>query len=583
MYHLIIDFFEQTSMSVLLSLGFVFGCSFLLLLFINRGFRSAKWNFPFYLVSFIRSLFITLLFCAILGSSLVDFSINKNDTILVLIDNSLSMRAADSLHGKNEIQNIIKSIQSKHKGYKILLFSLSGKVLNENNIDFSEVKSSVQKVSKIIHNISKNHSISSIYLTSDAQLDDLETVLNTHYNFIFIPFGKSSTNIELELEVPLNTIITVPNEEISIPISVSIGQSNRQCEMKMEVYLDDQLFSRKILKMEPKEPYQNLNFPVKSNKLGKHSLLVKVFYQSAIKSKNLHWKVVKEKAIINAFALAPHPDMGVLNRVAKEMHITMNWNFDSPPKDKINNVLIYGDIKNMVNYLPDDAILLINTKGLKSNLNYQQNNFELWNLQMKEKLTFGNSFQLDSIVKTWFTQAFLNKKNNENVFYFEKNEIKENEDLVFYVERGLSENNLIQLDLIDDSIAKNSKSFNYSLTTKLNQFSIKGLKPGKYQAFVKIKQVNQLVKIDQVLVNKHSPESSIGRNSIQINRMNLSKNIEIVESDHILKSPNKRAFSNDFIQNKNAYKALYEFFYFSYLMLFLLFLEWFLRKKLDLL
>ena len=121
MYHTVLEFFEQTSMLVLLSLGFVFILSFVLFIYLNNAFQKSKRKYLLVLVSLIRATFITLLCCAFLGISLKDFSTSEKDTVLLLVDNSASMRQLGEEVVQKSLQKVIQTIRSKHQGQKILL------------------------------------------------------------------------------------------------------------------------------------------------------------------------------------------------------------------------------------------------------------------------------------------------------------------------------------------------------------------------------------------------------------------------------------------------------------------------------
>lgn len=584
MGHFIIDFFEQTSMLVLLSLGFVFILSFVLFIYLNNAFQKSKRKYLLVLVSLIRATFITLLCCAFLGISLKDFSTSEKDTVLLLVDNSASMRQLGEEVVQKSLQNVIQTIRSKHQGQKILLYSLSGNLLTESDVAFKELNSSVIKVPKTIYHLSKTYSISSIYLFSDAQFDDLEGIINTHYNVNFIPFGRIIPNNTIELDVPRKTIISVPNEEISIPISLSIGSSKIPRDIHLEVFLDNQFYSKKRININPTEPYQTYHFPLKSNKIGMHSLLIKAYDSYNLNHQTISWQVVKEKAVVQAFALAPNPDLGVLNRIARNMHISLIWTFGNPTNKKLSNVLIYGDFKNKYSYDKDETVLEINSSQKESYVKNQHNNYHLWDMQMKENLALGNSKSLDSMVKAWFTQAFLKNKNQNNYYQFEKSEINEREDLIFQVESDLSDDSkTIQLKLIEKSNSNHNKTFNFDLGNYFNQFTLTGLNNGHYQAFVNSDKGRKLINLGSIRVNKTPAESILGRNATLINKMTLSSNISIIEMDQLSTYPVKEAFFSVYTSIKKKRKELSEFPVYWFTLLVLLFLEWLLRKKLSLL
>ncbi|MFM6949036.1 MAG: hypothetical protein ACKOWQ_08485, partial [Aquirufa sp.] len=393
-------------MLVLLSLGFVFITTLLFTSYTNKTkFAVNKSKVLIVFVSLLRSLLITSLVYAALGGAFLSSSAKLNESVLLLIDNSTSMRTGGIEKAKREFQDLIQIIKQKHPNQNILIYSLSGKLLLEENINFDEAQSTVSNVSKIIFNISQKSSLASIYLFSDAQLENIEDILNAPYHIVLIPFGKIEAKKQLEVDVPRKTIISVPNEEIQIPLSLEMGDAFNQQRIMSEIYIDKKLTATIKTNINSKEPYQNLHFSVKSNKLGLHQVQIIVKDPSGQQFKNISWQVVKEKAVVDAYASSPHPDLGVINRIAKSMHITLNWNFTNKPNFTGKNILLYGNFGQKLNTQDNLRVLEINTSKEKNVAPFQHNGYDLWKLQMNENVEWGRTTKIDSIVRTWLTEV----------------------------------------------------------------------------------------------------------------------------------------------------------------------------------
>ena len=202
---------------------------------------------------------------------------------------------------------------------------------------------------------------------------------------------------------------------------------------------------------------------------------------------------------------------------------------------------------------------------------------------MNENVELGRTTKLDSIVRTWLTEAFLKNTQEEDLYYFENNQVNEKEDLIFHAERYSMDNqSIIDLIFVNEKDSKLNKMYQFNLIDAFNQFSIKGLSEGLYQVYVRSKVKKALKKIDQIIVGKYSPESNVGRNMITINRMVSSNNIEVIEMDKILENPVKNPFSDTKMVQKSKNISVIEFPAFWIITLVLLFTEWFFRKKINL-
>jgi hypothetical protein len=156
---------------------------------------------------------------------------------------------------------------------------------------------------------------------------------------------------------------------------------------------------------------------VKSPKLGKHQ--IKVILDNGL-STLIDWDVVNEKAIVYGFSDALDPDVGVLNRVARNKFIKLIWNFDLNANipDQANKLIFLRILpKDMYkNKVLDSPVLFLNTSKDKVDVyldRKKRNNHKiivseaLWDLQMKEFQSQGSYAQTDSTIGAWFEDLYI--------------------------------------------------------------------------------------------------------------------------------------------------------------------------------
>ena len=188
--------------------------------------------------------------------------------------------------------------------------------------------------------------------------------------------------------------------------------------MIIEVSVDGVFLKKQKISFDSDHTYVITDVSVKSTKLGKHK--IKVSLDNGL-NKWIDWNVVNEKAIVYGFSDALDPDVGVLNRVAKNKFIKLIWNFDGNTNilDQANKFIFLRilpkDIyKNRVN---NSTVLFLNVAKDKIDVYLGRNRREnhkiivseaLWDLQMKEFQSQGSYAQTDSTIGAWFEDLYVN-------------------------------------------------------------------------------------------------------------------------------------------------------------------------------
>ena len=140
----------------------------------------------------------------------------------------------------------------------------------------------------------------------------------------------------------------------------------------------------------------------------------------------MDWNVVNEKALVYGFSDALNPEVGVLNRVAKNKFIKLIWNFDLRTKLPIeaNNYIfihISPDETNKRQFINGSTLFIYEEKDkIGSNLlqNWKGRHLKiigesLWDKQMKEFQLLGTYAQTDSTIGSWLDDLFI--QNNQSL------------------------------------------------------------------------------------------------------------------------------------------------------------------------
>ena len=188
--------------------------------------------------------------------------------------------------------------------------------------------------------------------------------------------------------------------------------------MIIDVYVDGVFLKKQKISFDSDHTYVITDVMVKSPKLGKHQ--IKVILDNGL-STLIDWNVVNEKAIVYGFSDALDPDVGVLNRVAKNKFIKLLWNFDlnaNIPDQADKFIFLRILPKDMYkNKVLDSPVLFLNTSKDKIdgylNRNKRKNHKiivsdALWDLQMKEFQSQGSYAQTDSTIGVWFEDFYIN-------------------------------------------------------------------------------------------------------------------------------------------------------------------------------
>jgi len=399
----------QTSILIYAGLGFVFFLGFGYYFFKNPV-KKGQSTYLAIILGCLRGLILASLLIAIFPFKYFDHSNTiKSVDFIFIVD--------FPEYTNNEFNQTFRKVDSilKIKHPDLTWIDFKGQVVN----NFKKpllVSRSLNQLNQTIRRLNKAHTNQEIWILTDGNLKNLNVDLTS--NIHFIPHGKILNKEEIEFSTANLPIISVPGEEIHLPIEVWVKNFKQNKNVMINVYLDGAFLKKEKISFDVDHTYLMTDVMLKSDQLGKHQLKVSL---ASNLYKVIDWNVVKEKAIVYGFSDALDPDVGVLNRVAKNKFIKLIWNFneliDIPSQaDKFIFMRILPT-KTFKNKVLNSSVLFLNTpkdktqdyvNHINSSRHLSISEESLWDLQMKEFQLLGSYAKSDSTIGTWFDVFFDN-------------------------------------------------------------------------------------------------------------------------------------------------------------------------------
>ena len=398
----------QTSILIYAGLGFVFFLGFGYYFFQNP-IKNGQSSSLRIILGCIRGLILASLLIAICPFKIFNNSnsIQPVEFIFVVDFPELANKEFDQAFRK--VDSIVKI---KHP--EVVWIDFKGQAVMNFKKPLSNSRS-LKQLNQTIRKLNKGCSGKEIFILTDGNLNDLnlELVPNIH----LIPYGKILNTEKVEFSTTRLPLISVPNEEVHLPIEVWLTNFKQNKNVIIDVYVDGVFLNKQKVSFDSDHTYIITDVAVKSSKLGKHQ--IRVILDNGLNT-IIDWNVVNEKAIVYGFSDALDPDVGVLNRVAKKKFIKLIWNFDlnANISNQANKFIFLRILPKDIykNKVLDSQVLFINTSKDKVDVyldRKKRNNHKiiaseaLWDLQMKEFQSKGSYAQSDSTIGTWFEDLYM--------------------------------------------------------------------------------------------------------------------------------------------------------------------------------
>ncbi len=471
----------QTSILIYAGLGFIFFLGFGYYFFRNpiKNGQSVTWRI---ILGGFRGLILASLLIAIFPFKIFE-NLNLQEPIeFIFVVDFPELANKDFDQAFRKVDSIVKI---KHP--KVVWIDFKGQAVMNFKKSLSNSRSLVQ-LNQTIRKLNKGRSSTEIFILTDGNLNDLNIELAS--NIHLIPYGKILNKEKVEFSTTHLPLISVPNEEVHLPVEVWLANFKQNKNVIIEVSVDGVFLKKQKISFDSDHTYVITDVSVKSTKLGKHK--IKVSLDNGL-NKWIDWNVVNEKAIVYGFSDALDPDVGVLNRVAKNKFIKLIWNFDRNTNilDQANKFIFLRilpkDIyKNRVN---NSTVLFLNVAKDKIDVYLGRNRREnhkiivseaLWDLQMKEFQSQGSYAQTDSTIGAWFEDLYVNNPLTDSL----------NKDLG-------SVNDLLMEDISTLSLGRNDPKLNF--LAQKNNIDLLEIDELAYADFVP-KGLNSNFKEDSVFI-----------------------------------------------------------------------------------
>lgn len=399
----------QTSILIYAGLGFVFFLGLGYYFFrnpIKKG-NSVSWSL---ILGCIRGLILTSLLIAIFPFKIFENSNLKEPVEFIFVVDFPELMSQDFDKTFKKVDSILKI---KHPD--LIWIDFSGRAVMNFKKPFS-VSHSLNRLNQTLRKFNKGHSNKEIFILTDGNLNDLNIELAS--NIHLIPYGKILNKEQVEFSTTHLPIVSVPGEEVHLPIEVWVKNFKQNKNVIIDVYVDGVFLKKQKISFDSDHTYVITDVSVKSTKLGKHKINVSLGNGL---STFIDWNVLKEKVIVYGFSDALDPDVGVLNRVAKNKFIKLIWNFDVNAKipDEADKFIFMRILPNVTlkRRIMNSSVLFLNTSKdkielyldrIKSERHLKMVGESLWDLQMKDFQSQGSYVQTDSTIGAWFEDLYMN-------------------------------------------------------------------------------------------------------------------------------------------------------------------------------
>jgi hypothetical protein len=398
----------QTSILIYAGLGFVFFLGFGYYFYRNPIQKSGSVRWSIFL-GCIRGLILTSLLIAILPFKVFESSNFKDPAEFIFVVDFPELMSTDFDETFKKVDSILKI-----KYPDLIWIDFNGRAV----FDFKKsgsVSHSLKRLNQSLRKFNTNHANKEVFILTDGNLTDLNIEFTSKIHLI--SQGKILNKEQIEFSTTHLPIVSVPGEEVHLPIEVWLKNFKQNKDVTINVFLDGSFWKKEKISFDNDHTYLMTDVELKSDQLGKHQIKVTLGRNL---STIITWNVLKEKAIVYGYTDALDPDVGVLNRVAKNKFIQLIWSYDVNAKipDKADKFIFLRTLPKDIykSKVINSPALFLHTSKEKTALYWNSNHHvkmdgeSLWDLQMKEFQTNGTYAHSDSTMGVLFDNLFLNNK-----------------------------------------------------------------------------------------------------------------------------------------------------------------------------
>jgi hypothetical protein len=385
-------FSEQTSILILLGLGFVFFLGFSFYFFglrnrLNLGIR--------FILGFLRATILLLLVVFVVPLNLTSLYLEEKSRQILLVDASPFIQ-------KTQVDSVKRRLGQDFPNLEIIILPTSSWALSLDTL----------------RALDRDLSVDQAFLLTDGQLTDVEPENNLDFPIHVIGIGPLPPSDDSGIYIPLNSIRTVVDELIYLPIDIWTKKVQANTKVDLQVWDGSRKLLEKWVVFEGLDAYQRISVPLQSSKLGLHTL---VFKLGNLKKTVLNWQVLQEKAVVDGFARGAHPNVGIISTYAAKHFLKLNWHFgeDQQPTSAMKNIIFYYMLpKNLPTYLNRSVWYLGVDLPASVSLNsssLHRKEVHFWEQQMDGYRQQKSFVQIDSMFQRMFAQTFLRNISQDSI------------------------------------------------------------------------------------------------------------------------------------------------------------------------
>jgi ABC-type sugar transport system ATPase subunit len=257
----------------------------------------------------------------------------------------------------------------------------------------------------------------------------------------------------------------VVGELISLPIDLWVKQIQSKDKFNLEVWKGSQMVFQKLIFFDEMSAYQKIEVPLQASKIGTYPLHIR--FGKKVTS-DLTWEVVGVKARVDGFAPGPHPDLGVISRIATQQLIRINWHFGESiqVKPSMKNLIFYEkrpqDLASLQNHSVWYLSMELPNSFVVNSSSLHRKEVHFWDEQMEAYRNQKSFSKIDSMFNRLFAQTFL---------------------------RNIQEDTLVNKEISNENpaslIGRNEEKLAYLGRKDQVDFSIQGLRKAKLSKEIK--------------------------------------------------------------------------------------------------
>jgi len=252
----------------------------------------------------------------------------EQPVIIIAQDNSASVALSkDSIFFQNDYTSVLQRFKDEvAEEFRMDFYTFGQQVNKSGTVDFNDQRTDISDLLQTLSNTYYNRNVGAVVLLSDGITNTgiQPELVATEFPFpvYAVALGDTTSYPDLSIsDVRYNQMIF---NQTDFPIEVSFkGVNAYGSQVKIELYLEDQLIGSEFKKIETSNYTGTCRFIVSASESGKKRLISKIVpleaeSQLLNNSRTFYVDIVNEKQKVLLLSLAPHPDLGAFQSIFED-------------------------------------------------------------------------------------------------------------------------------------------------------------------------------------------------------------------------------------------------------------------------